>query len=231
MLTFEPHLGWEEFRKQELAILEKALQEKPRGHIFACGGGVVETSEARQLLVDYHKSGGLVILVQRDIEDVMEYLQRDKSRPAYVDDMRGVWQRRKVWYNECSNYQYFSQTAPFSTLIRASKDLEWFIATVSGQRDVLEKIMAKEHSFFVSLTVPDIAAALDFLPEVVVGSNAVELRVDLLEDPANPGDPPSVDFVANQLALLRGSCDLPIIFTVRTMSQGGKDALKRFVLS
>lgn len=221
MLTFEPRTGWENFRNQELAMLKKVIQEKPRGHVFACGGGIVETSEARQLLVDYHKSGGLVILVQRDIEDVMAYLQRDKSRPAYVDDMRGVWLRRKAWYNECSNYQYYSQKLPLNSPTRATKDLERFIATITGQRDVLENIIAKEHSFFVSLTVPDIAAALDFLPEVIIGSEAVELRVDLLEDPASPSGPPSVDFVANQLALLRGSCDLPVIYTVRTIGQGG----------
>lgn len=190
--------------------------------MFACGGGVVETSEARQLLVDYHKSGGLVILVQRDIEDVMAYLQHDRSRPAYVDDLRGVWLRRKVWYNKCSKYQYYSQKASPNPLIRVPKELERLIATITGQRDVLSNIIAKEHSFFVSLTVPDIAAALEFLPEVIVGSDAVELRVDLLKDPANPGGPPSVDFVADQLALLRGSCDLPVIYTVRTSGQGGE---------
>ncbi len=224
MLTFEPRTGWEKFRNQELAIVKKAIQDKPRGYVFACGGGVVETLEARQLLVDYHKSGGLVILVQRDIEDVMAYLQRDTSRPAYVDDMRGVWLRRKAWYKECSNYQYYGQKAPLNSPVRASKDLERFIATITGQRSVLNKIITKEQSFFVSLTVPDIAPALDFLPEVIVGSDAVELRVDLLEDPAKPGGPPSVDFVANQLALLRGSCDLPVIYTVRTFGQGGKHA-------
>lgn len=216
-------VGWETFRAQELAILKKAIQEKPRGYVFACGGGIVEIPEARQLLIEYHKLGGLVILVQRDIEDVLAYLQRDKSRPAYVDDMRGVWLRRKDWYNECSNYQHYSQKAPTDSLIRASKDLERFITTITGQRRVLDEIKAKEHSFFVSLTVPDIAAALDLLPEVAVGSDAIELRVDLLEDPANPGGPPSMDFVANQLAVLRESCDLPIIYTVRTLSQGGKN--------
>lgn len=217
------HIGWETFRAHELATLKKVTLEKPRGYVFACGGGIVETPEARQLLIDHHKSGGLVVLIQRDIEDVMAYLQRDKSRPAYVDDMRGVWLRRKDWYYKCSNYQHYSQTAPSESLNRATKDLERFIATITGQRGVLEKIIAKKHSFFVSLTVPDIAAALGFLPEVVVGSDAVELRVDLLKDPANLDGPPSVDYVANQLAVLRGLCDLSVIYTVRTLSQGGKN--------
>lgn len=214
--------GWEGFRAQESAMLRKTMQQKPTGYVFACGGGIVEIPEARQLLKEYHNSGGLVILVQRDIEDVMAYLQLDKSRPAYVDDMRGVWLRRKEWYTECSNYQHCSQKAPTESLSRASADLERFVNTITGQRHFLEKIKAKDHSFFISLTVPDIAAALAFLPEVVVGSDAVELRVDLLEDPAKPNSVPSVDYVANQLAILHGSTDLPVVFTIRTQSQGGR---------
>lgn len=198
------------------------LQERPKGHVFACGGGIVETSEARQLLIDYHKSGGLVLLVERDIEDVMAYLQLDKSRPAFVDDMKGVWLRRKEWYKQCSNYQHYSQKAPSDDLTNAFGDLERLMGVITGQRRPLHKILAKEHSFFVSLTIPDVTTAMDSLQEVMVGSDAVELRVDLLHDPAKPDGPPSVGFVANQLALLRGSCDVPVIYTIRTVGQGGK---------
>ncbi|KAL6715169.1 3-dehydroquinate dehydratase (3-dehydroquinase) [Lecanora helva] len=214
--------GWEGFREQELALLKKTMQQKPTDYVFACGGGIVEIPEARQMLVDYHSSGGLVILVQRDIEDVMAYLQLDKSRPAYVDDMRGVWLRRKHWYKECSNYEHFSQQAPAESLLRASRDLQRFIRNITGKRRPLQDIKAKNQSFFVSLTIPDIAKALHFLPHVVVGSDAIELRVDLLEDPAQPGKTSSIEYVANQLAILHGSTDLPIVFTVRTESQGGK---------
>ena len=214
--------GWERFREQELSILERKIKEKQKDHVFACGGGIVESSSARQLLTEYHKSGGLVILVERDIKDVMAFLQIDKSRPAYVEDMNRVWLRRKEWYMMCSNYLYYSQTAPTDSLARASKGLERFLSTITGQRRSLERIQIKEHSFFVSLTVPDIATALNVLPEVVVGSDAVELRVDLLKDPKRPMDSPSVEFVASQLAMLRESTSVPVIFTVRTLGQGGK---------
>ena len=214
--------GWDGFRGQELTLLKRTMKEKPIGHVFACGGGIVETPEARKVLIDFHKSGVLVILVQRNIEDVIAYLQLDKSRPAYVDDIGSVWERRKDWYVQCSNYQHYSQKAPTDSLARASKDLERFIDTITGKRRSLEKVKAKDQSFFVSLTVSDIAAALNSLPEVVVGSDAVELRVDLLEDPQNPNAPPSVEYVANQLAILHSSTSLPVIFTIRTQSQGGK---------
>ncbi len=214
--------GWEGFRSRELALLKKMIVEKPTKHVFACGGGIVETPEARQLLSDYHKSGGLVILVQRDIEDVMAFLQIDKTRPAYVDDMKSVWLRRKNWYVECSNYQYYSQRSSPKKLAKASKDLQQFLETIIGRRKPLDIIKKKKLSFFISLTVPNVSAAQQLIPEVIVGSDAVELRVDLLEDSKNNSGPPSPDFVATQLAILRASTSLPIIFTVRTHSQGGR---------
>ncbi|KAL8941289.1 MAG: hypothetical protein Q9211_001874, partial [Gyalolechia sp. 1 TL-2023] len=214
--------GWDGFREHELAILKEALKEKPTGHIFACGGGIVEMQEARRLLADYRKAGGLVILVERDIEDVIAFLQIDKTRPAYVDDMREVWLRRKPWYLECSNYQFGSAKAELTASAQPFNGLDRFLKTVTGQTHPVEALKAKPQSFFVSLTVPDVAAAAPILEEVTVGSDAVELRVDLLEDPQRRGKAASLDFVADQVAILRASTSLPIIFTVRTQSQGGK---------
>ena len=55
-----------------------------------------------------------------------------------------------------------------------------------------------------------------------MGSDAVELRVDLLQDPDRQGKPPSMEYVANQLAILHGATSLPVIYTIRTRAQGGK---------
>ena len=214
--------GWDGFRQAEFATLKKSIANQPRGYIFACGGGVVEMPQARKLLIDYHRSGGIVLFVQRNIEDVMEFLQIDKTRPAYVEDMMGVWLRRKPWYRDCSNFEYLSQSSAPDVLTRASKDFSRFLTTITARRQALRCIKAKEHSFFVALTMPEVSEALLSLDEVIVGSDAVELRVDLLKDPRNPGSTPSVDFVAQQLAALRSSVNSPIIFTVRTSSQGGR---------
>ena len=214
--------GWEGFRKEELNILKKSLSTKPTHHVFACGGGIVETPEARQLLINYHKSGGVVVLIQRNIEDVIEYLQKDKTRPAYVDDMRSVWLRRKGWYDECSNHLYLSQEASSHLLVKASKDFERFLQFVTGQFQPSEAIQKKQQSFFISLTMPNLSTASEYLPGVLVGSDAVEIRVDLLKDPDNPDGLPSPDFVANQVNFLRHSTDLPVVFTVRTAGQGGR---------
>ncbi|KAL8926430.1 MAG: hypothetical protein Q9208_002973 [Pyrenodesmia sp. 3 TL-2023] len=214
--------GWDSFRSQELALLEKIVQQKPTRHVIACGGGVVERQGARRLLMDYHRAGGLVILVERDIEDVIAFLQIDKSRPAYVEDMREVWLRRRPWYLECSNYHFYSPKAGLPAEGQPFNGLDHFLRNITGHKHPLDALKDKAQSFFVSLTVPDVVAAARKLEEVAVGSDAIELRVDLLVDPQASGQLPSVDFVAHQISILRASTSLPIIFTVRTRSQGGK---------
>jgi pentafunctional AROM polypeptide len=214
--------GWEGFRDEELALLKHAIEEKPKGYIFACGGGVVEMPAARKLLSDYHRKGGIVLLVHRDTEQVMKFLQIDKTRPAYVEDMMGVYLRRKPWFKECSNFQYHSRSSEAGALSLAKQDFARFLSLISGTSTHFSEIKNKQHSFFVSLTLPDIASALDILPAVVVGSDAVELRVDLLVDPGSSNGIPTLDFLNDQISLLRSTVPLPIIFTIRTKSQGGR---------
>lgn len=209
--------GWEGFRKAELDLLAEMIKTKPTGYVFSCGGGIVETPEARQLLISYHRSGGLVLLVHRDTEQVIDYLMQDKSRPAYSENIRGVYLRRKDWFEECSSHHYHSpHSGKPDTPGEAPSDFAQMLQLITGRSSHLEEVKKKKSSFFVSLTVPNVAKAVDIIPEVVIGSDAVELRVDLLEDH-------SVDFVIGQVSLLRSAAkNVPIIFTVRTASQGGR---------
>ncbi|KAI9876750.1 MAG: 3-dehydroquinate dehydratase (3-dehydroquinase), partial [Pleopsidium flavum] len=213
---------WEGFRTEELSLLKRVMTERPSGHVFACGGGVVEIPEARQVLTDYHKSGGIVLFVQRDIGKVLEFLNIDKTRPAYSEQIEGVWLKRKPWYQDCSNYQYYVQHTETKARSMDLKDLSRFLGQISGSSRVLDLIQRKRHTFFVSLTIPEVAPAVGLMKEIIVGSDAIELRVDLLEDPQNRGGIPSIDYVTEQLALLRSVASLPLIFTVRTRSQGGR---------
>lgn len=214
--------GWEAFRDAELSLLKRVLKEKPKNYVFACGGGVVEMPQARQILANYHKTGGIVLLVHRDTEQVMEYLKIDKTRPAYVEDMMGVYLRRKPWFQECSNFQYHSKGGEAGALSIAQEDFARFLSLISGESSHFEEIRKKQHSFFVSLTMPDVSSAVDLLPIVAVGSDAVEVRVDLLEDPNSTNGIPTIDFLSVQIAQLRSVVPLPLIFTVRTVSQGGR---------
>ncbi len=70
-------------------------------------------------------------------------------------------------------------------------------------------------SHFLSLTFPDLIPAAHLLPQLRIGADAFELRVDLLED-LSPHN------VHCQVAHLRASAPLPIVFTVRTRAQIGR---------
>ncbi|RMZ91149.1 hypothetical protein DV736_g1613, partial [Chaetothyriales sp. CBS 134916] len=213
--------GWSYFREVELKLLKSVIKEMPKKHIFACGGGIVESEEARKILIDWHQKTGNVLLVERDINHVMEFLQIDKTRPAYVEDMMGVWLRRKPWFEQCSNLLYYSQRSPGENLSQAAEDFDRFLHTVTGSLDALSIIRKKQQSFFVSLTFPDIRQYLHILKDICLGSDAVELRVDLLKDRSSKSPIPSLEYVTSQISLLRATLPLPVVFTLRTQSEGG----------
>ncbi|KAI1076476.1 Pentafunctional AroM protein [Whalleya microplaca] len=208
--------GWEGFRSDELELLRDVVKNQSQGHIFSCGGGIVEIPEARELLISHHRNGGVVLLVNRDVEQMVNYLMEDKTRPAYSEEIRGVYERRRPLYQECSNFEYYS---PYLNLPGGSHtppaDFRQYALVISGKSTHMEVVQRKHPSFFVSLTLPSIASALEAIPRVVVGSDAVELRVDLLDDL-------SPESVGNQISLLRSVAKLPIIFTLRSKSQGGR---------
>lgn len=208
--------GWHGFRADELALLRDVMEHQGEGRIFSCGGGIVETPEARRLLKEYCQNGGSVVLVHRDTDQVIEYLMRDKSRPAYTSEIREVYLRRKAWYDECSNLLYYSPHPETSGSQReVPQDFRQFVSLISGRNTHLQDMVTKSHSFFVSLTLPELDQAAALIPEVVVGSDAVELRVDLLNDR-------SIEAVMRQVSVLRSVSKKAIVFTLRTESQGGK---------
>lgn len=207
--------GWEGFREDELSLLQDVMEKQPTGCVFSCGGGIVETPDARNILQAYARDGGKVVLIQRNIDQVMRYLEKDKTRPAYNSEMRAVYTRRKPWYKQCSNFCYYSlHTDEPTSKSSMPRDFERFISSICGKDPHLLRLAKKKQSFFVSLTLPDLGASTDILPSAVVGSDAVELRVDLLKSQ-------DLDFVTEQVSILRQHTDMPIIFTVRTVSQGG----------
>jgi len=221
--------GWDAFRAEENHVLQKVIKEKPTGYIFATGGGVVEGESNRRTLIDYHKNGGIVLMIHRDTKKIMEFLQVDKTRPAYVEHPELVWERRKPWYQQCSNFEYFGGNdvdANSSNTVRQTEREKYgrFLRFITGRSSPLQSIVRKSRSYFVSLTLPKLDRSVEkALKRTVIGSDALELRVDLLEDP-NSSTPGVVtaDFLVEQTAFLRSSAHLPLIFTLRTESQGGR---------
>ncbi|KAL2833303.1 type I 3-dehydroquinase-domain-containing protein [Aspergillus cavernicola] len=105
------------------------------------------------------------------------------------------------------------------------RDLTRFLSLILGQTRPHEDLKTKNRTNFISTTFPDVHAALPNLDILSVGSDAVEIRVDLLVDP-DPQDPPSpvpsLRYVGQQLMLLRQHTEMPIIFTTRCNKENGK---------
>ncbi|KAG1883784.1 EPSP synthase-domain-containing protein [Suillus subluteus] len=211
--------GWPAFRAAETENLKEIIQEAGTGHVISMGGGIVETPQARDLLKNYAKTGP-VVHVLRDIEEIVSYLGDETARPAYGEPITEVFKRREPWFVECANYDFINHiTVDGGEATNA--EISRFFKHITGQPNLAENVAAGKRSYFVALTYPDVMPALRHMPDITTGVDAVELRVDLLRAPDALGAIPSQAYVTAQVAALRRATSLPIIFTVRTKSQGG----------
>jgi 3-dehydroquinate dehydratase-1 len=120
---------------------------------------------------------------------------------------------------EC-DYEFLYTEKPFFR-----RDLSRFISFTLGQINHHEALITKPRTYFISTTFPDVRTALPNLDILTVGSDAVELRVDLLKEPLADGtfsSVPSISYVGEQVMLLRQRTELPIIFTTRCTKENGK---------
>ncbi|SCV00197.1 LAME_0G08174g1_1 [Lachancea meyersii CBS 8951] len=211
---FVAEKGWEAFRKTEAEIFNTIISTHSEGYVLSTGGGIVESAESRKALKAFAAQGGIVLHLHRDIDETINFLRSDPTRPAYAEEIRDVWERREQWYRECSNFVFFAPHCGTPTEFgQLRRSFASYIKTITGNCEVA---IPKNRSAFVCLTFEDLTQNKDTLVDVTYGCDAVELRVDHLKSF-------DLSFVAKQLSLLRaGTNSLPVIFTVRTQSQGGK---------
>ncbi|KAG6820344.1 hypothetical protein H0H93_002004 [Arthromyces matolae] len=219
--------GWPAFRVAETAILKELLQEKAENHVISLGGGIVETPEARALLKEYASQTGPVVHLSRSQEEVVKYLSEEKERPAYGEAIQDVYRRREPWFTECSSHDFINHFGQVSSASEKGtrNEIARFFKHITGQHPNLASNLAPGlRSYFLSLTYPDVTQAFSVIDEITEGADALELRVDLLRSAGaqdSSENIPSKTFVADQVAALRRVTSLPIVFTVRSRSQGG----------
>ncbi|KAJ6002815.1 hypothetical protein N7451_005362 [Penicillium sp. IBT 35674x] len=120
--------------------------------------------------------------------------------------------------SETCDYEFLYSKSAF-----LRRDLTRFLSLILGQTRPHEDLRTKTRTNFISTTFPDVHAALPNLDILSVGSDAVEIRVDLLVEPGTgAGSVPSLRYVGQQLMLLRQHTELPIIFTTRCTRENGK---------
>jgi 3-dehydroquinate dehydratase-1 len=125
-----------------------------------------------------------------------------------------------VYLSAQCDYEFLYTEEPFFR-----RDLARFVSHVLGQLSHHEALMAKPRTYFISTTFPDVHAALPNIDILTVGSDAVEIRVDLLQEPLPNGGHstiPSLSYVGEQVMLLRQRTELPIIFTTRCTKENGR---------
>mmetsp|Transcript_60661 Transcript_60661/g.112526 ORF Transcript_60661/g.112526 Transcript_60661/m.112526 type:complete len:425 (-) Transcript_60661:68-1342(-) len=207
--TFVAEEGWPAFRKAELDTLQSVLASKPQDTVVACGGGIVETQAAVEVLESWYP----VVHVQKPLVDVEKALSSDSNRAKLPEPLSVVFERRAPLYRRCSNYDFY--LCPGDEDWQASsKDFAALAERIVGRS---KPVRYDEDSFFLSLTFPEVAPVTSLLPKIEVGIDALELRADLLQSQAP-------DSVARELATLRRASALPVVFTVRSKAQGGKFA-------
>ncbi|KAG8997108.1 3-dehydroquinate dehydratase (3-dehydroquinase) [Tulasnella sp. JGI-2019a] len=224
--------GWPAFREAELEVLHEVLSVKATGAVLSLGGGIVESAPAREVLKKYN---GPVVHIERDLAAIVKYLTVETTRPPYGDEtIEAVFGRRETWYHECSTHRFHSyfktDATPEEKILAApglKAEVKRFFEHITGAKPNLTPNLVKgKRSYFLSLTYPDITTALPIMETLTTGVDAIELRVDLLSasgitPEAGTRNIPPLSYVAVQLAALRQTTAIPIVFTVRTQSQGG----------
>jgi pentafunctional AROM polypeptide len=212
--------GWPAFREREAAILHEVLA-RPGRALVACGGGVVESAAARAHLRAATLAHA-VVHICRSRGDVLAYLASDPTRPPFAEPTEDVWARREPWYRECSSHDFFiaqgdkdwdSITGDFTTL--ASR-----LLGLAPTKSTVLRAPTAGPRYYVCLTLPTYTSGGGCAQAIAAaseGCDAVELRADMvegaLEDPIR---------ALEALAQVRRATRLPIIFTARTVPQGGR---------
>ncbi|KAK1760620.1 Pentafunctional AROM polypeptide [Echria macrotheca] len=146
---------------------------------------------------------------------------RDKESVVVINaHCTGLGMPPDVFLSAQCDYEFLYTETPFFR-----RDLARFISHTLGQINHHETLMAKPRTYFISTTFPDVRAALPNIDILTVGSDAVEIRVDLLKEPLGDGafsKIPSLSYVGEQVMLLRQRTELPIIFTTRCTEENGK---------
>lgn len=91
---------------------------------------------------------------------------------------------------------------------------------------IFDNFAAGKQTFIIPLTFTDINQAKDIITRIGYGGDVWELRVDLLKPeasgPLGETNLPPLAYVEAQVKALQAMSNHPILFTIRTKSQGGK---------
>ncbi|KAH3683960.1 hypothetical protein WICPIJ_005062 [Wickerhamomyces pijperi] len=172
--------GWDQFRVKEFEIFTRVLKDHPTGTIISTGGGIVENEQSRDLLKKFASENGIVLHVERDIDETIRFLHVDESRPNYTDEIESVWKRRAPLYEIVANHHFYSplcHTADHFATLRRS--FEHFIKRVVGLEVISFKKGSK--SFNLQINFDDLKSGEELS---LTGVNVLEIVVSSAVKPS-----------------------------------------------
>ena len=184
--------GWDAFRELENIILNMHSYKHKDGEVVISTGGGIIESEKNRHLL---KSYSCVIFVIKSIQNIEEQF--------YKKTYKEIWESRFPYYfNVCSHIYYDEDK-----YINIDNFLFWF-------NKIYYPIKIPDTSTFLSFDINNILN-LNSKSIIFEKYDAIELRVDLLESYDS-------SFIIKQVFNLINISKLPIIYTVRTVLEGGK---------
>ncbi|KAI7869274.1 uncharacterized protein EV154DRAFT_571234 [Mucor mucedo] len=142
-----------------------------REYVTSCGGDIIESAESGDILKEHTKIGSKVLHLVSDLGQVVHYLNREVCNFEFV-----------AYVNIIVDDGYVSPTG----WLAIKKDLQIFLFFISG-RDTNQVNTTVGRvgvpATFKSSTSKDLNSVLENLEEICEGTDAVELRVDLLQKP------------------------------------------------
>ncbi|KAF4729134.1 hypothetical protein FOZ63_022447, partial [Perkinsus olseni] len=219
LTEFVKQQGWKEFRKAELQLLHSILEDDDSRCIVSCGGGIVELPHAVSILAQQR----YVVWLRMDEDDVVAANTGPDGKPAYGEPVERVYARRRDKFAEASNYEIHLPRRPAAVDLLPGHVASCRSMAVSLLQAWLKRVdllgndgrppLPGKYSTFTCLTLPsyEVVKGRDADLE---GTSAVEVRLDLLKDPA--------DSVRQLQYASIAAGELPIIATLRSASEGGK---------
>ncbi|KAF8177149.1 hypothetical protein K438DRAFT_1939185 [Mycena galopus ATCC 62051] len=186
------------------AVFENFVRGNPRRQIIYVGedAAQADTSAAETLRAYTSRQGHLV----------------------HVSDQHSPLQAPTSWLRDCTpSFQLMISPTDNSDdnteLLAVSHEIRRFFKRIVHPAAPID-LSPKHPTYVLHLAQPDITPALLLLKSV--SADAIELRVDVLEETPSSGEIPELAYVAEQLCALRQYSTLPVIFSLRSISHGGK---------
>ncbi len=217
-----------------IGILDDVLSHRRFEKIIVCDMDDILDDTSQKHISQFGSECGPVIHVTRSMESV--WTESLASGRVHEED-RDVWvtswtECEEICRRICS-YEFVSLDCTSATVLQGvdesasyrpppppfksvEKDFTRLLRFILGiDTNHIYVGPTAPQSYFLALTYNDVSLAIPHLDDLSIGIDCWEIRADLLRSW-------DLTFLAHQVAILRAVSDLPILFTMRTQSQGGR---------